>query len=71
VNDEYVTMVIRMSDGSEHLVGIPSKEVDGFLIDVTNAMNNQGQLMLPKAKMLFNGVHIVAVVPKFPMGESS
>jgi hypothetical protein len=70
VND-YVTMVFHMSDGSTHPLHVPRDEVDSVLLGVAEAMRENNQLLYPTAKMLFNGAHIVAVVPKVLTGEQS
>jgi hypothetical protein len=59
-----MTMVFHMSDSSEHLITVPRDQVDSLLADVSEAMRMHNQLVFPTAKMLFNGAHIVAVVPK-------
>lgn len=69
--NDYVTMIFYMSDGSQHSLDVPRDEIDSVLLGVATAMRENNQLLYPTAKMLFSGAHIVAFVPKVPMGELS
>lgn len=58
------TLVIHLSDGSQHLITLPREGVDALLAQASQVMGEEGQLFLPSANMLFNGRHLVAIVPE-------
>lgn len=59
-----VTLILHMSSGSTIAVSVAREGVDDLLTDAAEVMRSRGQLLLPGAKMLVNGAHLVAVVPK-------
>lgn len=61
---DMVTLIFYMVSGSQHQVSVPRNEVDGLLAQAADIMRDRGRLLLPGAKMLINGAHLVAVAPK-------
>jgi hypothetical protein len=59
-----VVLVVYMVSGAQFELRVPQAEVDDVLADVADAMRYRNQLLFSTAKMLFNGAHISAVVPK-------